>query len=139
MYKTARNLTVLGVGLGISMVVGWLFLKENKRARESARTVVKSQIRSSQPDEIPQIVLPMDALETRTEPASEPADDMTRIKDIGPRFASALAAAGITRFAQLAGYTPETLAEKMAPYVTVTVQRIRTRNWIGQAAQLAQN
>jgi predicted flap endonuclease-1-like 5' DNA nuclease len=137
MYKTARNLTVLGAGLSASMVVGWLLLRQSKRAKEAARgVVVKSQIRSSQPDEIPQIVLPLDVLEPEPQAGD---DDMTQIKDIGPRFATALGAIGITRWSQLAEQTPETLAEKLAPHVTVTAQRIRTRNWIGQAAQLAKS
>lgn len=137
MYKTARNLTVLGVGLSASMVVGWLLLRESKRAKEAARVIVKSQIRTAQPDEIPQILLPLDVLQEKEEPAVEAADDLTQIKDIGPRFAAALAAVGITRLAQLAEQTPENLAEKLAPHIAVTAQRIRTRNWIGQAARLA--
>ncbi len=137
MYKTARNLTVLGAGLSASMVVGWLLLRQSKRAKEAARVVVKSQIRSSQPDELPQIVLPLDILKEESEPST--GDDLTQIKDIGPRFANALAAIGITRWAQLAEQTPEVLAEKLAPHVAVTAQRIRTRNWIGQAAQLAKS
>jgi len=137
--KTARNLTVLGIGLGISAVVGWLLLKESKRAKEVARLTIKSQIRSSEPEDFPHIVLPLEALEEKedTALASHAADDLAKIRDIGPRFAEALAAIGITSYAQLAAQTPETLAEKLAPHVNVRAQRIRERDWIGQAERLA--
>jgi predicted flap endonuclease-1-like 5' DNA nuclease len=139
--KTARNLTVLGIGLGISAVVGWLLLKESKRAKEVSRLTIKSQIRSPEPEDFPHIVLPLEALEAKEDiaPAVDEADDLTRINDIGPRFAEALAAIGITRYAQLAAQTPETLAERLAEHISVRAQRIRDRDWIGQAARLARS
>lgn len=145
MYKTARNLTVLGVGLGISAAVGWLLLRESKREKTSPTLTVNSQHRSdSQP--MPKIVLPLEALEDDTSASPSPEktpdttpDDLTQIKDIGPRFAAALATIGITSFKQLAAETPHALAEKLAPHVTVRAQRIRDNDWIGQATQLAQN
>ncbi len=88
-----------------------------------------------------EIVLPLDALNedgiiiASSEP-SDSKDDLTRINDIGPRFAEALAALGITTFSQLAQQTPETLAERLADHVSVRAQRIRDKDWIGQAAQL---
>lgn len=143
MVKTARNLTVLGIGLSVSAVVGWLLLKENKRTKDLAQVTIKSQTRADA-DNLPQIMIPMGSLEnqddgeqTREQQARD-TDDLTLISDIGPRFAQALAAIGITRFEQLARQNPEALAEQMAPYVSVRSQRIRTRNWIEQAAQLAQ-
>lgn len=139
--KTARNLTVLGIGLGISAAVGWLLLKESKRAKEVTRLTIKSQIRSPEPENFPSIVLPLEALEEKhaTAPAADTADDLTKINDIGPRFAEALAAIGITRYAQLAAQTPESLAERLAPHVNVRAQRIRDRDWIGQAERLARS
>jgi predicted flap endonuclease-1-like 5' DNA nuclease len=144
MFKTARNATVLGVGLSISAIVGWLLLKEKKHTEESASMIIKSQLRPTEPPDTPKIVLPMDALvsDNGTEaavPAGETQDDLTRIKDIGPRFAAALNAIGITRFAQLAAETPETLADRLSAEVSVRAERIQTNNWIGQAATLAQS
>jgi predicted flap endonuclease-1-like 5' DNA nuclease len=137
--KTARNLTVLGIGLGISAAVGWLLLKESKRAKEVTRLTIKSQIRSTEPENFPHIVLPLEALEGKEDlaAAAESGDDLTKISDIGPRFAEALATIGITRYAQLAAQTPETLAGRLAPYINVRAQRIRDKDWIGQAARLA--
>jgi predicted flap endonuclease-1-like 5' DNA nuclease len=137
--KTARNMTVLGIGLAISAVVGWLLLKESRRAKEVTRLTIKSQIRSPEPEDFPHIVLPLEALEGSedTVPAADVEDDLTKINDIGPRFAQALATIGITRYAQLAAQTPEALAAWLAPYVNVRAQRIRDKDWIGQAARLA--
>ena len=146
MYKAARNLAVLGTGLGISAVVGWLFLREHRRTQnDDASVLVKSQLRDD-PVEMPNIVLPLDTLtephieDTVTTKASitaESKDDLTLINDIGPRFAEALHAIGITNYVQLAAQYPEPLAEKLLPHVRVTAQRIQDKNWVGQAAQLA--
>lgn len=142
MYKTARNLTVLGIGLGTSAVVGWLLLRESKRQDINDTITVKSQRNVSNAEEM-EIVLPLDELDGEddillaTSEQPDDKDDLTKINDIGPRFAEALAALGITTFAQLAQETPEALAERLAAHVTVRAQRIRDKDWIGQAAQFA--
>lgn len=134
MYKTTRYLGLLGIGLSASAFVGWLLLRENKRGKEGSTVTIKSQ-RASETTETPQIVLPLADLESEEEPS--PDDDLTELKDIGPRFADALRKAGITRFEQLAKETPDSLAESLAPYVSVRAGRIRENDWIGQAAQRA--
>ncbi|MBN1565875.1 MAG: hypothetical protein JXA10_18680 [Anaerolineae bacterium] len=140
MYKTARNIAVLGTGLGISAVVGWLFLREHRRNQaDDAPVLIKSQLRADAVD-MPNIVLPLDAIEDieQENPSTTPAqDDLTQINDIGPRFAEALHAIGITNYALLAAQTPEILAEKLLPYVRVSAQRIQDKKWITQAAKLA--
>ncbi len=141
MVKTVRNLAVLGAGLGVSAVVGWLLLRESKRGKIIAeRFVVRSRAHSAAAEPVAEIVLPLDKIALdleETPPPSQGADDFTAIKDIGPRFAQALRDAGITRFAQLAALTPEALSERLAPFATVRAQRIRSKDWIGQAQQLA--
>jgi predicted flap endonuclease-1-like 5' DNA nuclease len=132
MHKTARNLTALGFGLGVSAVVGWLLLRESKRGKKLPAITVKSRRHDAGSDDMPPIVLPLEALEN---PEKLAEDDLTQIKDIGPRFAAALRAIGITRLEQLASQTPESLAEQLTPHITVRPQRIRDRDWIGQAAQ----
>jgi predicted flap endonuclease-1-like 5' DNA nuclease len=134
MHKTARNLTVLGLGLSVSAIVGWLLLKESKREKESAGITVKSRSRNTDLDDMPPIVLPMEDWESGEETGE---DDLTQINDIGPRFAAALRAVGVTRFEQLARQTPEALAAQLAPHAAIRPQRIRDRDWIGQAARLA--
>lgn len=143
MMKKAWSAAVLGLGLGASAIVGWLFLRESRR-KEDARTVtVKSQVGGSSTDEMQPIVLPREALDESAEETEaldlpEGADDFTQIRGIGPRFAQALRDGGITTFDALARETPDSLAELMAPYVAVRPQRIRDFDWIGQAKTLAQ-
>lgn len=141
MMKKAWSAAVLGLGLGVSAIVGWLILRESKRKEDTRTVTVKSQVGGTS-DEMQPIVLPREALEESPEEAEAPeapesADDFTQIRGIGPRFAQALRDAGITTFAALARETPDTLAELMAPYAAVRPQRIRDFDWIGQAKALA--
>jgi len=135
MYKTVRNLTVFGIGISASALVGWLLLRETKRSKKTPDTVIKSQ-RISDSEEVPEIVLPREALDSEDTPAQTTTqDDLTEIKGIGARFAEALQAAGINSFEQLAEQTPERLAELLSNHVTIQPDRIRKNDWIGQAAQ----
>lgn len=147
MFKLTRNSTLLGMGLAVSGFIGWLLLKENKRERDHDSVLpFAPQRHASEPEAMPHIVLPMDSLEDEAVEAPThqsattalgEADDLTKINDIGPRFANALKQIGITRFAQLAELSPDALAERLAPLVTVRAQRIATNDWIGQASRLA--
>ena len=140
MVKAARNAMVLGAGLAVSAVVGWLLFRESKRGKLAERLLVRSRVSEAVPEPMPEIKLPLDTLEEEvsTRPATPTGgDDLTLIKDIGPRFAQALRDAGIVSFAQLSEMTPEALAERLAPYVVVRPQRIRSNDWIGQAKRLA--
>ncbi len=138
MVKTVRNLTVLGAGLGVSAVVGWLLLRESRRGRLAERMIVRSRALEAAAEPVTKIMLPLDKIELQPEPALRPAaDDFTRIKDVGPRFAQAMREAGITSFSQLAALTPDALSDMLAPFVAVRAQRIRSNDWIGQARHLA--
>lgn len=141
MVKTVRNLTVLGIGLGASAIVGWLLLRESKRQDADGSLIVKSQRRPIEPDTVHHIEVPLtppDEFDAHVDTdAGDVADDLTQISDIGPRFAHALELIGVTRFAQLAAETPESLADRLVEHVTVRAQRIRDKDWIGQAARLA--
>lgn len=147
MDKTVRNLTVFSLGLAVSAVVGWLLLKESKRDQDATSVTIRSQSRASAPDEMPQIVLPMEPVsgEEPARPAATAApgtlqpDDLTLITGIGPRFAEALHAIGISRFAQLAEQDPDELADRLAAHVTIRAARIRDNDWIGQARNRAQS
>lgn len=64
------------------------------------------------------------------------ADDLKRIKGIGPKNEQALNALGIYKFAQIAIWTPENIA-----WVEGSLSfpgRIQRENWISQAIELAQ-
>lgn len=136
MYKMARNATVLGVGLGISAFVGWLLMRESKRAPQPD-VIVKSRLPET--DEMPEIPLPLEELDSDAgATTAQGDDDLTNIRGIGPHYAQALHAIGVTRFDQLAHETPEALAERLAAHATISAQRIREYDWIGQAARKAQ-
>lgn len=142
MIKKAWSAAILGLGLGASAIVGWLFLRESRRKEDAHTVTVKSQVGGA-PEEMQPIVLPREALEESAEETDAldlpvGADDFTRIRGIGPRFAQALRDGGITSYEALAKETPDSLAERMAPYALVRPQRIRDFDWIGQAKTLAQ-
>ena len=67
-------------------------------------------------------------------------DDLETIKGIGPTTADALYRIGVRRLADLAQYTPHTLAEALNEQagLEVSPKRIETSDWIGQARTLAQ-
>lgn len=70
-------------------------------------------------------------------PAAEArADDLTRIKGIGPGLARQLNALGIRSFAQLAALTPDELA-KIDEKLTSIKGRCFRDDWLGQAQALA--
>jgi predicted flap endonuclease-1-like 5' DNA nuclease len=69
-------------------------------------------------------------------PAAPAADDLTRMKGVGPRLAERLNAAGITSFAQLAALSPEE-AEALDARLGDFRGRIHRDRWIEQAGFLA--
>lgn len=146
MRHTTRNLIVLGLGLGVSTLVGWLLFRERRGKWFEGRA--GHALPDSAALEMPQIVLPIRPSVTEevvisskssAPAASDSGDDLTRVKDIGPKFANALRAIGITHFSQLAEQSPDELASKLMPFVKVRPQRIRDNDWIGQAKDLAKN
>lgn len=137
MYKTARNLGVLGFGLSVSALVGWLLLRENKRSKETSGMSTKQQGDLVEQLDLPEIVLPLETLDN--DDSINSVDDLTLINGIGPRYADALHAAGIVSFKDLAKLTPEALAERLSPYVSVRPERIRSSAWVEQAAQFAKS
>jgi predicted flap endonuclease-1-like 5' DNA nuclease len=71
------------------------------------------------------------------EPAPEPAapDDLTVLVGIGPKLGEALAARGVTRFAQIAAWTAKDLAEVDAA-LNLKGRAVRDA-WVAQAARLS--
>ena len=70
-----------------------------------------------------------------TGPAAPDPGDLTTIDDIDPPTAEALARIGIRHAADLAAYTPATLAKLLREQggLRVPAKRIESKNWIGQA------
>ena len=72
-----------------------------------------------------------------SEPASlEPADDLLRIKGVGPKLVALLASLGVTRFAQIAAWD-EAEIDRIDAQLTPFEGRIRRDSWVEQANFLA--
>ena len=90
------------------------------------------------PDSAPEPELEAEAVVAdEVEPAS-PAqpDDLTRMVGIGPKLAEALAARGVTRFADIAAWTEADLAE-VDTALSLKGRAVREA-WVDQAKQLAE-
>jgi predicted flap endonuclease-1-like 5' DNA nuclease len=70
-------------------------------------------------------------------PVAEPAaaDDLTRMAGIGPKLSAALAERGVTRFAEIAGWTADDLAAFDAA-LSLKGRAVREA-WVAQAKRLA--
>ncbi|MBW8785441.1 MAG: hypothetical protein JF593_12530 [Novosphingobium sp.] len=68
--------------------------------------------------------------------AAAPPDDLTRIKGVGPKLQAALNALGITRYAQIAGWSEADIA-RIDPQLGAFQGRIARDNWIEQCRYLA--
>lgn len=68
--------------------------------------------------------------------AAGPADDLTRIKGLGPKLRAMLGDLGVTRFDQIAGWTDADIA-RIDPHLGAFQGRIVRDNWIEQARYLA--
>ena len=68
--------------------------------------------------------------------ADGPADDLTRLKGLGPKAAATLGQLGVTRYAQLAGFTDADVARADAE-LGAFKGRITRDRWVEQARYLA--
>lgn len=82
--------------------------------------------------EAPLVATPAVAASAHVEPAP---DDLTRMRGIGPKLSLALAARGVTRFAQIAAWTGADLAEVDAA-LGLKGRAVREA-WVEQARELA--
>jgi len=69
-------------------------------------------------------------------PPAETADDLTRIKGLGPKIADQLAALGVTAFAQIAAWDDAEI-DRIDARLGRFQGRIRRDDWPGQAKLLA--
>ena len=67
--------------------------------------------------------------------AAKAADDLTRLVGVGPKLAEALAASGVTRFAQIAAWTADDLARVDAA-LSLKGRAVRDA-WVEQARKLS--
>lgn len=64
------------------------------------------------------------------------ADDLRRIKGVGPKLVAMLHGLGVTRYAQIAAWTPEDIA-RIDPQLGAFAGRIERDSWVEQAKFLA--
>jgi predicted flap endonuclease-1-like 5' DNA nuclease len=74
-------------------------------------------------------------VEAAVEEVAAAADDLTRMVGIGPKLSEALAARGVTRFAQIAAWTPDDLTDIDAA-LSLKGRAVREA-WVAQARRLA--
>lgn len=70
-------------------------------------------------------------------PPAAAADDLTRIKGVGPKLATLLAELGVTRFAQIAAWDDSEI-DRIDAQLGRFQGRVRRDDWVGQAQLLAQ-
>lgn len=116
-----------------------LMLEERSRQVNALREALYER-----EQELERMVLERDALveqlqaldlQRQRELAETAADNLTHVRGIGPRYAAALVAAGVTRIDQIAAWTDveiETVAAKLG----IPERRIRSARWVEHACAL---
>lgn len=79
----------------------------------------------------------VEALRAELAQAPPREDDLTAIHGIGPKFAEALRALGVTRFADVAAWSPDDVAT-YAERLGTSARRIERDGWVASAAALAE-
>jgi predicted flap endonuclease-1-like 5' DNA nuclease len=75
------------------------------------------------------------ALDQALAQASDPGDDLTEIRGIGPAFARELKRLGVRTFEQIAAWTAADI-EDIAPKIKARRERIQRETWVEKAADL---
>jgi len=81
-------------------------------------------------------IVPPPVLAAAPAAAADEGDDLTRIKGLGPKIRAALAALGVTRYAQIAAWTEDDVA-RIDAQLGAFAGRATRDNWIEQARLLA--
>jgi predicted flap endonuclease-1-like 5' DNA nuclease len=101
---------------------------------------VKQMNESHRPAEIKKLAEPIDESSRTPDRPSDDRDNLQRIKGIGQSIAQALNSLGIHRYADLANFTPDSLADLLKARIpSISPRRIERDDWLGQAMVLAQH
>ncbi len=152
-----QNWVLLVLGVLVALVaLWWLIGSSSTRSPEATtRDGVEQEISpvitgpSAAPIDVP---LPVDATPQAAEPQivvepealvqppqqipTGPADELTRMKGVGPKVAAMLSAMGVTRYDQIAAWTDDDVARYDAQLGTFK-GRITRDQWVEQARLLA--
>ena len=123
----ARNQALIDAPRGVEIIQGDLSAMANAQATAAAPLGTDAEAGPA-PETAP---TPASA-----PPASGAADDLTRIKGLGPKLAALLGEFGVTTFAQIAAWTPEEI-ERIDAKLGRFSGRIVRDQWTEQAKLLA--
>jgi predicted flap endonuclease-1-like 5' DNA nuclease len=152
-------LPLIVIALALLAVLVWIINRSSRRARvvadesgtplardvlaEGAAPAPRNQALIDAPRAIEPAAPTLPVVEPEAQPAPAPApapvapgDDLTRIKGLGPKIAALLGEFGVTRFAQIAAWTPEDVADIDAKLGRFSGRIVRDQ-WVEQAKLLA--
>jgi predicted flap endonuclease-1-like 5' DNA nuclease len=137
------------IGLVVLVIAVWAFTRSGRKARviaddsgtplardvlaEGAAPAPRNQALI---DAAPAAVKPEPAPAPAPAPAPETADDLTRIKGLGPKLAALLGELGVTTFAQIAAWDDAEVA-RIDAQLGRFAGRITRDQWVAQAKLLA--
>ena len=149
MEMLAENWWLILVGLAILLVLLFLLLKPRQRVRLTDSAPLRPHM--AKPAEGRGLVGEAAAatsdvtgdilgapVHKKLDQRHDPADDLSKLKGVGPRFAEALAVLGFVRFEQIAGLS-ETEVERLDSQLGAFRGRITRDRIVEQAAYLARN
>lgn len=109
---------------------------------EAAEATLQTAVETAEPvveDAVGAVELAVEDLSEIVEEAAAsldlPGDDLTRLTGIGPKLAASLAERGVTRFADIAGWTADDIARLDKDLKLMG--RIEREAWIAQARRFA--
>jgi predicted flap endonuclease-1-like 5' DNA nuclease len=148
-------LPLIVIALALLAVLVWIINRSSRRARvvadesgtplardvlaEGAAPAPRNQALIDAPRAIESAAPTLPVVEAEVAPAPAPVapgDDLTRIKGLGPKIAVLLGEFGVTRFAQIAAWTPEDVADIDAKLGRFSGRIVRDQ-WVEQAKLLA--
>lgn len=153
-FDMSNSLPLILIAVLVLAVALWVLLRATRRAKvidegeslkrdvldEGAARAARNQALIDAAPAVVKEPAPAPAPAPTASPAPEPvaasADDLTRIKGLGPKIAALLAELGVTSFAQIASWSDEDVAEIDAKLGRFS-GRITRDQWVTQATLLA--
>ncbi|ODT00237.1 MAG: hypothetical protein ABS49_05860 [Erythrobacter sp. SCN 62-14] len=153
-FDMSNSLPLILIAVLVLAVALWALLRATRRAKvidegeslkrdvldEGAARAARNQALIDAAPAVVKEPAPAPAPAPTATPAPEPvaasADDLTRIKGLGPKIAALLAELGVTSFAQIASWSDEDVAEIDAKLGRFS-GRISRDQWVMQARLLA--
>ena len=142
----SANWPYLAIALAIVLLVGWFIRRANRKATVVRETMTKDVLdegaeRASRNQALIDAGTPAPPLDAEPAPAPVPAptptsaDDLTRIKGLGPKIATLLSEQGVTRFADIAAWNDADI-ERVDAQLGRFQGRIRRDAWVELAKLL---